>query len=60
MPLISSLFGRSPIRPMQQHMEAATACATLLTLIVVPVLYVIFFHIPYEADPDAVKEEICA
>jgi len=27
MPLISSLFGRSPIRPMQQHMEAAVACA---------------------------------
>jgi predicted phosphate transport protein (TIGR00153 family) len=25
--LISSLFGRSPIRPMQQHMEAAVACA---------------------------------
>ena len=27
MPFISSLFGRSPIRPMQQHMEAAVACA---------------------------------
>jgi len=27
MPLISSLFGRSPIRPMQQHMKAAVACA---------------------------------
>ena len=27
MPLISSLFGRSPIRPMQQHMEAAVTCA---------------------------------
>jgi predicted phosphate transport protein (TIGR00153 family) len=27
MPLISSLFGRSPIRPMQQHMKAAAACA---------------------------------
>ena len=27
MPLISSLFGRSPIRPMQQHMKAAVTCA---------------------------------
>ncbi len=27
MPLISSLFGRSPIRPVQQHMKAAVACA---------------------------------
>jgi predicted phosphate transport protein (TIGR00153 family) len=27
MPWISSLFGRSPIRPMQQHMKAAVACA---------------------------------
>jgi predicted phosphate transport protein (TIGR00153 family) len=27
MSLISSLFGRSPIRPMQQHMKAAVACA---------------------------------
>jgi predicted phosphate transport protein (TIGR00153 family) len=27
MPLISSLFGRSPIRPMQQHMKAAVDCA---------------------------------
>jgi predicted phosphate transport protein (TIGR00153 family) len=27
MSLISSLFGRSPIRPMQQHMKAAAACA---------------------------------
>jgi predicted phosphate transport protein (TIGR00153 family) len=27
MPFISSLIGRSPIRPMQQHMEAAVACA---------------------------------
>lgn len=27
MPLISSLFGRSPIRPMQQHMGAAVSCA---------------------------------
>jgi hypothetical protein len=27
MSLISSLLGRSPIRPMQQHMEAAVACA---------------------------------
>ena len=27
MPLISSLFGRSPIRPMQQHMKAAVSCA---------------------------------
>jgi predicted phosphate transport protein (TIGR00153 family) len=27
MPLISSLFGRSPIRPMQQHMGGAVACA---------------------------------
>jgi predicted phosphate transport protein (TIGR00153 family) len=27
MTLISSLFGRSPIRPMQQHMRAAVACA---------------------------------
>ncbi len=24
---IGSLFGRSPIRPMQQHMRAAVACA---------------------------------
>ena len=34
--------------------------ATLLTLIVVPVLYVIFFRIPYEANFDAFKEEIPA
>ena len=27
MSLIGSLFGRSPIRPMQQHMKAAVACA---------------------------------
>ena len=27
MSLISSLFGRSPIRPMQQHMKAAVTCA---------------------------------
>ena len=27
MPFISSLFGRSPIRPVQQHMAAAVACA---------------------------------
>jgi predicted phosphate transport protein (TIGR00153 family) len=27
MSLISSLLGRSPIRPMQQHMKAAVACA---------------------------------
>jgi len=27
MPFISSLFGRSPIRPMQQHMKAAVTCA---------------------------------
>jgi len=27
MSLIGSLFGRSPIRPMQQHMSAAVACA---------------------------------
>ena len=27
MSLISSLFGRSPIRPMQQHMQVAVACA---------------------------------
>lgn len=27
MSLIQSLFGRSPIRPMQQHMRAAVACA---------------------------------
>ena len=27
MSLISNLFGRSPIRPMQQHMKAAVACA---------------------------------
>jgi uncharacterized protein len=27
MSLIQSLFGRSPIRPMQQHMEASVACA---------------------------------
>ena len=27
MPFISSLFGRSPIRPMQQHMRAAVDCA---------------------------------
>jgi predicted phosphate transport protein (TIGR00153 family) len=27
MPLITSLFGRSPIRPMQQHMAAAVTCA---------------------------------
>ena len=27
MSIISSLFGRSPIRPMQQHMKAAVACA---------------------------------
>ena len=27
MSLMGSLFGRSPIRPMQQHMEAAVACA---------------------------------
>lgn len=27
MSLISSLFGRSPIRPMQEHMKAAVACA---------------------------------
>jgi predicted phosphate transport protein (TIGR00153 family) len=27
MTLIQSLFGRSPIRPMQQHMRAAVACA---------------------------------
>jgi hypothetical protein len=26
----------------------------------VPVLYVIFFRIPFEADPDAAKGEICA
>jgi multidrug efflux pump subunit AcrB len=32
--------------------------ATLLTLIVVPVLYVIFFRIPYPADFDAAKGEI--
>jgi multidrug efflux pump subunit AcrB len=34
--------------------------ATLLTLIVVPVLYVIFFRIPYEANLDAAKKEIYA
>jgi predicted phosphate transport protein (TIGR00153 family) len=27
MPFISSLFGHSPIRPMQQHMKAAVSCA---------------------------------
>jgi predicted phosphate transport protein (TIGR00153 family) len=27
MSLIGNLFGRSPIRPMQQHMQAAVACA---------------------------------
>ena len=27
MSLIANLFGRSPIRPMQQHMHAAVACA---------------------------------
>lgn len=27
MSLLGSLFGRSPIRPMQQHMQAAVACA---------------------------------
>ena len=27
MSLIGSLFGRSPIRPMQEHMRAAVACA---------------------------------
>jgi hypothetical protein len=27
MPLMGDLFGQSPIRPMQQHMEAAIACA---------------------------------
>ena len=27
MSLMGNLFGRSPIRPMQQHMEAAVACA---------------------------------
>ena len=27
MSLLGSLFGRSPIRPMQQHMKSAVACA---------------------------------
>ena len=27
MALMGDLFGRSPIRPMQQHMKAAIACA---------------------------------
>jgi predicted phosphate transport protein (TIGR00153 family) len=27
MSLIANLFGRSPVRPMQQHMQAAVACA---------------------------------
>ncbi len=33
MSLIQSLFGRSPIRPMQQHMEAAVACARQIPLL---------------------------
>ena len=27
MPLMGNLFGRSPVRPMQQHMKVAVACA---------------------------------
>ena len=27
MSMFMNLFGRSPIRPMQQHMQAAAACA---------------------------------
>ena len=27
MAMMGTLFGRSPIRPMQQHMKAAVACA---------------------------------
>ena len=35
MSLMGSLFGRSPIRPMQQHMHAAVACARA----VVPLIF---------------------
>lgn len=66
MAAITTIMGMAPLLQDDFFVSMAVTImfglgfATLLTLIVVPVLYVIFFHIPYEADPDAVKEEICA
>lgn len=47
MSLIGSLFGRSPVRPMQQHMKAAVACARE----VLP-----FVEAMVEGDAEALRE----
>jgi multidrug efflux pump subunit AcrB len=66
MAAITTIMGMAPLLQDDFFVSMAVSImfglgfATLLTLIVVPVLYVIFFRIPYEAGPETVKEEICA
>jgi multidrug efflux pump subunit AcrB len=64
MAAITTILGMAPLLQDDFFVSMAVSImfglgfATLLTLIVVPVLYVIFFRIPYPADFDAVKGEI--
>ena len=67
MAAVTTIMGMAPLLQDDFFVSMAVSImfglgfATLLTLIVVPVLYVIFFRIPYEANPLAAKGgEICA
>jgi multidrug efflux pump subunit AcrB len=64
MAAVTTIMGMAPLLQDDFFVSMAVSImfglgfATLLTLIVVPVLYVIFFRIPYEADFGAAKGEI--
>ncbi len=63
MAAVTTIMGMAPLLQDDFFVSMAVSImfglgfATLLTLIVVPVLYVILFRIPYEADSGAVKTE---